>query len=429
MEELNHFNAQPQDWAKLMLYHVSPTIKQALRLEVPRPHNVTAVVQYLRRAYPVRGAMSSLRTRMFRKLEQGTGTVTEFYNKLLSFARENPTIYTPRELRLQFIENLSAPISERMLTMYDADYDTMKLTELFQRAVVVEMRLHQDVGQPPTQKQKSGGSYWYGKQKAHHEQRGGENSVTVAAAMTGKGGQTSNNNNKRACYNCGKLGHFSRDCRGPRRPCDNCGQQGHHPGQCKKPCPNCGEGLHRHATCGQKAVAAAMEGSTAETAPVRGSLPLFMYVLAGVTPSETCNTVLTAPLHIQGIVTHVVTGLDTMAAVNVISEETVATMTPVPSRLTSPVVLRGLHGPTASRGKVNVKVSVPGFPAEDTSFEVVAELPCPIQAILGHGWLSDHAVCISLNRQQRRVEWNVPTSTPTSTAVMTSDATVRPSEC
>ena len=99
VEEINHFSAQPQDWAKLLLYHVSPTIRQGIKLEVPRPHNVSAVVQYLRRAYPLRGAMSSLRTRMFRKLEQGTNSVTEFYNRLMAFARENPTIYTPRELR------------------------------------------------------------------------------------------------------------------------------------------------------------------------------------------------------------------------------------------------------------------------------------------------------------------------------------------
>ena len=172
-----------------------------------------------------------------------------------------------------------------------------------------------------------------------------------------------------------------------------------------------------------------MEGSTAETAPVRGSLPLFMYVLAGLTPNEVRTSVLTAPLRIEGIQTHVVTGLDTMAAVNVLSEETIAAMTPVPSRTASPMVLRGLHGPTASCGRVNVLVSVPGYPAEETTFEVVAELPRPIQAILGHGWLSDHAVCISLNRQQRRVEWNVPTSTTTTTSATASDAPVRQSEC
>ena len=175
-------------------------------------------------------------------------------------------------------------------------------------------------------------------------------------------------------------------------------------------------------------------GTNSSNLPVSGAarsaIPLLMYVLAGLTPAELQASVLTAPIHVAGRVDAAVAGLDTMAAVNVISEATLSTVFPTPLRQTSTVVLRGLHGPTPSRGYVNIAIRFPGFAMETVRFEVVAALPPPLSVIMSYTWLRQHAAIISLSEKDRKVELTIPSMPPATTqavqaAAATSESAMR----
>ena len=283
VEELNHFEVQPGDWGRVLMYHLQTDVRRDVRTQQPRLTLFGPIVRYLRKTYPVGGALQALRVAQFRATVQGSQSVTEFYQALCLYHRENPADFDERELTRQFVEHLREDLQDDIRRRYDVAPTQVTLLELYQLALGQELRKAQSGRSVAPPKQQYGS--WYG----HAQGRGtgggrGQSAHVVAAAIAGMQAPPAGV----TCINCGGMDHPSTSC--PKR-CGNCRQAGHYVMGCHKPCPHCGKKFHSHRWCVSKV---GNEGGD------RRSIPALVVMLARVGSRQQAYPVL---------LTHIICGV------------------------------------------------------------------------------------------------------------------------
>jgi len=321
------------------------------------------------------------------------------------------------------VEHLRKPLRDGLRLVYDGHDDSVTLEELLQRAIILEIRSMQEPEGPAQQPPHRTG--WYQRSRTtqpeiHASLGGSATKPGIPVAVTTNTHQKPSRRGRPGrdgrihCYNCGKIGHLSQECRTPRKPCENCSQQVHYAQICERICPYCNQPRHRFATC--PANPNVSNSSTATAAAVfpdehdqfdpvqRQPISLLPFVLAGMTPNQLVDAVITASVTVSGVSERLLAGLDTMTAANLVTVDVIRKIKPVPICHPSTVVLRGLRGTVQSQGWTTVVIQFPGFSSQPVECEIAPDLPEPLGIILGFQWLKQHSAVITLTPTTRQVD-------------------------
>ena len=386
---INHWDVQPGDWGRILVYYLDNAVVRALRQVQPPVTAFAQVVRYLRETYPIGGAIESARIVEFRNTVQGDRTVTDFYEALCRFQEAAPREFTERELTRQFVNNLQPALRSDVRKDYDRNIQGARLLTLYQTALGVEMRARQDRNPSAFSGAKQGPGSWYGKPRVK----------TVAAAVAAGDGQAPSWK-VGTCFNCGSPQHQVSTC---LKKCDNCKQAGHTFKTCHKVCPKCGGNRHSHRWC----QATGSAGQDRQEVPILAGIIL---VTATREPAQRGrrqrpprpHRVLVTTMTFEGSTKPLRVGLDTLAAANVMSEGLAERLGILEARRASASRLEGV-GRSSSQGLVTAKLQVfPTAAKELTTFELLPSLPEPIDVLLGLPWLEEHRADLRLRRHPRR---------------------------
>ena len=388
---VNHWDVQPGDWGRVLLYYLDSTVARAVRLADPSPVSFGQLVRYLRSTYPVGGAIESARIVQFRTVIQGTRSVSEFFEELRRYNDEAPEEFTEKEVLRQFVNNLQQGIRTEVRKEYDRDIRGAKLLPLYQLALGVELRQQQDKQGEQREKgsTKPFGS-WYGKPR--------EKAVAAAVAPTPVGKGLATSWTPSTCFNCGSPKHRMAQC---RANCENCQQAGHTIRTCGKECPKCGGQRHSHRLCRKPNLGDSQGKGTErgggldpDNREVREVSVLIVLPVNTPRRRQLRHRVVIIPMNFQGHDQPLRVGLDTLAATNVMSRHMADTLGIWSARQASSVRLDGV-GHRASAGVVTAQLQVFSDSAwEPTDFEILPTLPDPVDLLVGFPWLEAHCTTI-----------------------------------
>ena len=380
VEVINHYEVQPGDWAKVLIFHLQADVRRDALLHRPRLVTIGQVIRYLRATYPVGGALMSLRIMQFRALTQGHRSVSEFYKELRLYQRENPKEFSEREVTRQFAEELHEDLQAEVRRRYDEAPERVTMLELYQQALGAELRKAQKT-KAGAETKRSSGSWYGGARGRNHTAQGTDAQVCMVTGLHVLPANV-------ACANCGAIDHAMVNC---VKTCGNCRQAGHKVQGCHKPCMHCGKKFHAHRFCTSKP-------NDSSGGAERRSLQVLLVLLSRLGPQQPLHAVVLVHFEMQGASGPVMCGLDTMAAINVLSraakERLQISTGPVRE---SQVALSGI-GDTHSQGSVEVRLRVHSADNwEPAWFELVAELPAPVDCLVSLTWMRAHNTDLKLH--------------------------------
>ena len=409
---INHWDLQPGDWGRILVFYLDLAVLRGLRVQQPVPTTFTQVVRYLRQTYPVSGAIEAARIVDFRATIQGTRSVTEFYEELCRYQEDAPDEFTERELTRQFVNNLQPLLRGDIRKEYDRDIRGARLLRLYQAALGAELRARQDKTGKDGPAPRPQGS-WYGKPR--------EKAVAVAAVVSGASAQTTTWA-PGSCFNCGSTTHRLRQCQGK---CDNCRQPGHIFKTCHKKCPKCGQVNHSHRFCRPERVGEHAARQDNDPEVQRQDVTLLMCVPRSALKLPACvilissatasaiskeagrlrrlnqRRILVSRMYVSANRRPINVGLDTLAAANVMTRRSAEELGVMDQLRPSNIQFDGV-GSSPSLGSVTIQMGIfAGAPLEPTEFEVIEELPHPIELLVGLQWLQDHKADLRLRRSCR----------------------------
>ena len=413
---LNLWEVQPGDWARVLLFYLDPDVLRTLRQQQPRPRSFMAIVQYLKRTYPVGGAVQNLRIVEFRATAQGDRSVRDYYEELAGYLGDGSGEFTEQEVTRQFVNHLrKGDLRRDVQHEYDKDVSHAKFLTMYQYALGVELRSQQEQHREAAQSYgvKKAGS-WYGKPRDRA-------TVAAAAHMEPAPGFSQRQPSWRSgcCFNCGSPKHRVAEC---TANCDNCKQAGHQVRTCQRICNKCGGSRHsfrfcRNTNLGEKdnTFKSGKKPDHGDDPP-RRELPLMAYAILAVNTSTAATArphrVLLTQMVFKGSTTPLVVGLDTMAATNVMSVQTARSLGVLDQKQPSLLQLQGV-GKAFSAGVVCATLQVfQDAPWEDTTFETLTEeLPSPVQMLLSYPWLECHQLDLQLRGNKNSVSL-IPCASP-----------------
>ena len=389
---INHWDVQPGDWGRILTYYLDQPVVRALRQDQPACTSFAAIVRYLRRTYPVGGAIEAARILEFRNTVQGEKSVTDFYETLCRYHESAPLEFTEREVTRQFVNNLHVNLRGEIRKEYDRDIRCARLLTLYQMALGVELRARQDRHPASGGTARQGSGSWYG--KPHPK--------PVMAAVASSDGKVASWK-VGSCFNCGSPQHQVSACQGK---CDNCKQAGHTFKTCRKKCSKCGGDRHSQRWCQQKD----QDGAAGQD---RQEVPILAGIILVTATREPAHRgrhprpprphrVLVTTMTFEGSAEPLRVGLDTLAAANVMSEGLAERLGILEARRASASRLEGV-GRSTSQGLVTATLQVfPTASKEPATFELLPSLPEPIDVLLGLPWLEQHRADLRLRRHPRR---------------------------
>ena len=304
----------------------------------------------------------SLLRKQLTSLVQGTQTAQQFFDAVLQFQLQHECDITDSEIIDHIINYSNAELQRelRQYCLYRPKQQAVTLLELLQHAQRWE--LSQSNNKPPSSQAFA-------------------TATSAPSSSTFKRGPPSRYppSKPRSDYH-------------PQLKCWNCGAPDHKVYACPKVCPQCGKTGHFFKNCGPQKPPLSQSG--------QASVQVSDWSPTGVSIPITCSTIpeLARNLAVKTVLCHnqnCVLGFDSLSCCNLVSQQFLKdnnlSLVLGPAQHESVVGFAGSGKPV---GSVTLPVQYrPGL-VDNVTFDVVDALPGPIQALLSYVYMKDHDIAV-----------------------------------